>query len=151
MTGNAKPDREIKMLCVGLDLPPVRTPTAEITRGSWALDLHNDTDLRELAFESAESTLRLAWIAKRPAYKTPHLPETSDRPTAGLAVLVFTGVSSLQLSGYLCDPTTGATQTLDFFEHQPAGFKQGEWRFVFENDAEVVVVALRCELLLTGW
>jgi hypothetical protein len=137
------------MQFVGLSTPRENVPTVEVGADGAVIDLHNDGEFRELAYDFAGRTMRLTWTLKEPAWRVPEKPETSQRVTVASATLLFGGVRSLRMTGDFVTSTERDGGGLDFLEYrrQPPG--HGEVRFVFIDDAEIVLVARRCELLTT--
>lgn len=137
------------MQFVGLRPLKQGTPTVELERDLTALDLHNDGELRELAYDYGARTLRLGWTLKVPARSAPDRPEPSQRATVAAVTLVVSGVRTLQMTGPIVTPLEHEGGGLDFLEYNRLNLGVGELRFVFGDDAEIVVTASRCELLIT--
>jgi hypothetical protein len=137
------------MQFVGLSIPRENVPTVEVGPDGEVVDLHNDGELRELAYDFVGRTMRLTWSLKEPAWRVPDKPDTSQRSTVASATLLFAGVRSLHMEGDFVTSTEREGGGLDFLEYrrQPPGY--GEVRFVFLDDAEIVLVARRCELRTT--
>ncbi len=125
-------------------------PIVEVERDQDSLDLHNDGELRELSYDYRARTIRLSWTMKIPAWTTSHQPEPSQRATMAAATLVLSGVRTLQVSGKLVTSADHEGGGLDFMEYNRLSPGIGELRFVFGDDADIVVIASRCELLTTG-
>jgi hypothetical protein len=138
------------MQFVGLRPLQPGTPTVEVHCEQRTLDLHNDGQLRELLYDYATRTLRLSWTLKVPAWTAPDRPEPSQRATVGSATLVVSGVRTLQMAGPLVGSLEHEGGGLDFLEYNRRDPGVGELRFVFGDDAEIVVTASRCDLLTTG-
>lgn len=66
------------------------------------------------------------------------------------ATLLFSGVRTLRMRGEFVTPAEREGGGLDFIEYTRLAPGLGEVRLVFGGDAEISVVASRCELLTTG-
>jgi hypothetical protein len=129
-------------------LEPFRTgfPTTLVGDSARQFDLHNDADLREFSVDVRGRIVRLDWVLKKEAWRTPGLPESQRTVIAGLGLL-FSDVSLLVLSGAILESATSVNE-LDFIDFAPAGGNSGEVRIVLANSAEIRVVASGCELRL---
>ena len=139
----------MKMQFAGLSALRENFPVVEVGGDDGIFDLHNDAELRELAYDYAARTLRITWTLKQPAWTTPERPEPSQRPTVASATLLFTGVRSLRMAGELVTPADGEGGGLDFVEYKRLAPGLGEIRFVFGEDAQILLTAGRCELRTT--
>lgn len=133
----------------GMKSLPEERPLVEIESDGEFLDLHNDGDLYDFAYDFPARVFRVSWTMKRPARLAPHLPEPGQRATVASATLVLSGVRSARLSGTFASPTQRDSGGLDFIEYRRRGLGLGELRFVLENEAELVITASRCEFRMT--
>ena len=134
-----------------IGLKPVRQelPSVEIERDDVVFDLHNDGDLREVAYDFPSCTLRVAFIMKEAAWTVPESVEMAGRATVASATLVFTGVRKLWMSGEFVCASESEGWGFEHYEFRRLGLGLGEFRVVLLNDSEIVVTASRCELLTT--
>jgi hypothetical protein len=127
----------------------IRVPNSSIEREAEQFDLHNDAELREFNIDFRQHIVRLSWTLKRPAWTLPGGPEHSRRKTIAGFTLIFSGVRRILLSGVWLESANDANE-LDFFEYSEPSADSGETRFVMGNDAEVTILADRCELRSLG-
>lgn len=134
---------------VGVSAPSENFPIVEVEADEGVFDLHNDGELRELMYDYVGRALRITWTLKESAWTVPERPETSQRATVASAMMVFTGVRSLRMTGEFVTSAEREAGGLDFFEYRRLAPGLGEVRFVFEDNVEIVLTASRCELRST--
>jgi len=132
-------------------LEPLREgfPLIAVVTLGQQFDLHNDADLREIAFDFRAGECRIAWTMKEPAWGAPGRPETWQRKTVAGIVLIFSGVRSVAVAGKLVDAVRPADTDLDFLEYSRLAPGVGQVRIVLQNAAEIAVAASRCQLRTT--
>ena len=123
----------------------VRTPNSSIEREAEQFDLHNDAKLREFNIDFRHHNVRLPWTPKQPAWTHAGRSEKSQRKTIAGLTLIFSEVSRISLSGPWLDPANVENE-VDFFEYSEQSADSGETRFVMGNDAEITILADKCEL-----
>jgi hypothetical protein len=127
-----------------------RFPVSSVGDTHQQFDLHNDGDLREIAFHWRQKSLRATCTLKKPAWQDPVQAETEKRQTVASVALVFSGVRDLSVEGPLVSSTERGDSGLDFLEYHREAGGIGKVRIVLLNGSAIVVRASACELQTTS-
>ncbi|MGQ0641254.1 MAG: hypothetical protein ACT4P6_10875 [Gemmatimonadaceae bacterium] len=136
------------MQFISLDPLEDGRPLAEVRVSGTVYDLHNDAVLDRLEIDFEQRRVGLHWKTKTPAWKSPELPEPTQRRTVAGLSMILSSVRTVRLAGEYVSPTSDAAMGIDFFEYHRLQGGVGEIRVVFDNESEIVVRASRCEVLL---
>jgi len=137
------------MQFISLDPLEEGRPVAEVRVAGTVYDLHNDAVFDRLEIDFQQRRVGLQWKTKTPAWRSPELPEPTQRRTIAGLSMILSSVRSVRPSGEYVSPTSDAPMGIDFIEYHRLQGGVGELRVVFDNESEIVVRASRCEVFLT--
>lgn len=117
-------------------------PNVEVTIDGRRVDLHNQAVLAGLNYDYESAEFSIRWTLKGNPGVSPQAPTS--------VTLVVSGVRSVKCGGEIAGRAQSERLGLDFLEYTASPGGLGQLRFVFDNDAEVVVTGRQCRGGLLG-